>query len=83
MGLDDDLDDLLTIKKGHPRLCAVQHVLNQLDEKQAEKVTALIDAGVVPAPKIAVVLTKNGFDINDKAISRHRRRLKGGGCSCP
>ena len=83
MGLDNDLDDLLTINLAPPKMCVVRHVLNQLDEKQAEKVASLIDACVVPASSIAMVLTKNGYDITDKSITRLRRRLKGGGCVCP
>ena len=83
MGLDDDLDGLLAITKPHPRMCAVRWVLERLEPEQAEKVNALIEANVVAAPKIATVLNKHGFDLNDKAIARHRRRKTGGGCSCP
>lgn len=83
MDLDNELDVLLASKFTSTKICSVRHILDELPEEQSVKVKALIDAEVVPAPKIADVLSKYGFDIKDKAITRHRRRLRGSGCVCP
>lgn len=83
MDLDNDLDVLLASKFTPQQMCNVHYILDQLPKEQSVKVKALIDAEVVPAPKIAAVLSKHGFDIKDKSITRHRRRLRGGGCVCP
>lgn len=83
MDLDDELNVLLNSNFTPMTVCNVRYVLDQLPEDQADKVRSLIDAEIVPAPKIAAVLSKYGFDIKDKSITRHRRRIRGSGCSCP
>lgn len=83
MDLDDELDALLSSRFTPLTVCSVRFVLEQLSEAQSAKVKDLIDAEIVPAPKIAAVLAKYGFDIKDKSITRHRRRFRGSGCTCP
>lgn len=83
MDLNDELDVLLASNFTPQKICNVTFVLDQLPENLSVKVRALIDAEVVAAPKIAAVLSKYGFDIKDKSITRHRRRLRGSGCKCP
>lgn len=83
MDLDDDLDMLLASKVKSVSVCVVRFVLDNLPDDQRIKLEALILAEVVPAARIAEVLSKHGFDIKDKSIARHRRRFRGGGCICP
>ena len=83
MDLDNELDILLASKFRLLTMCSVSFILDQLPEDQSNKVRALIDAEIVPAPKIADVLSKNGFTIHSGSITRHRRRFRSSGCLCP
>jgi len=81
---DDDIDALLAspqqVRLG---VCKVKYILQTVTPVQSEKIQKLVDAGVIAGPQLARILQKHGFEITDKAINRHRRRLTGGGCSCP
>lgn len=81
MDLDAELDILLA-SKGKTG-CVVSFILNSLPDDQRVKLESLLSAEVVPASRIAEVLVKHGFTVQDKSIARHRRRLRGAGCSCP
>lgn len=83
---DDALDALAEENDGKApaRICTVGYVLSQVTDEQSKKLAALLDNNVVPASKIAAVLKKNGYKVNEKSISRHRRRKRDGwGCTCP
>jgi hypothetical protein len=82
MDLDTELDILLNCDLP-TSVCRVRSVLHNMPEEQKIKLEALLDAEIVSAAKIAFVLSKNGFQVTNKSISRHRRRFRGGGCSCP
>ena len=82
MDFDTELDSLLNLNFP-TSVCRVRAVLHNMPEEQRIKLEALLDAEIVSAAKIAFVLNKNGFDVGNKSISRHRRRFRGGGCACP
>lgn len=83
--LDNDIEALLSSRRLAPvKICKVKYLLDQVTPEQAGKLGKLFDAGVVPAPQLVAVLRKNGFEmVTDRAITRHRRRKAGSGCSCP
>lgn len=83
MSLEDDLEALMTVSHVPPRVCAVTHALESLTDKQVVAVNTLIDHSTVPAARISTVLISHGLKVSDKSISRHRRRMHGGGCACP
>jgi hypothetical protein len=63
--------------------CTVAFILEQLEPDERERLTAVIDAGVVPASRIAQLLRNNGFSVQYTSVGRHRRRLDGAsGCAC-
>lgn len=84
-GLDDDLNNMLSTDTGAgPRQCKVGYILGQLTSDQRDKLARLIDANVVPSSQLASMLRRNGYEIRDANIARHRRRLAGAaGCACP
>lgn len=83
MDFDEELDNLLNVENLPSSVCGVRAVLHNMPEEQRIKVESLVDAEVVSASKIAVVLGRNGFKVTNKSIARHRRRFRGGGCKCP
>lgn len=81
--LDDELELMMKADSLPPRRCGVAHVLSQMTDEQESRLRLVLDAGVVPSSKIAGMLRRNGFNINEKSVSRHRRRSSGAGCTCP
>jgi len=83
--LDADLDAFLEVQSERfYKQCSVAYVLEQLPQAQREKLARVIDANVIPSARIASMLSKNGYEVRDANISRHRRRLTGAaGCTCP
>ena len=76
------LDDLETVARSSYS-CSIKRVLKQLNTKEAEALSKLIDDPDTSPTSLARVLTKNGFDISRQTIHRHRRRgTKDIGCTC-
>ena len=84
MGLIDELGALETAR---PRLggyaCRVSVILGGMSPEERAALERLLDFTDVRAPQIADTLKRNGYEVNAGQIGHHRRRTKGGGCSCP
>ena len=84
MSLLDELHDLETARKNvGGKLCRMAEILAELDAKDAAALARLVDHTQVYGTQIAEALTRNGHKISGANVQHHRRRVKGGGCSCP
>lgn len=84
MSLLDDLNYLESAKKntgGTP--CRIASILSSMDKDEATALNRLIDETEVFGSQIAETLRRHGHRVGGAHIQRHRRRLKGLGCSCP
>lgn len=81
------LDDLTALPKarrpagGVP--CRVATILDSMSAEESGALARLLDVSDVVATHIAATLTNHGYQVNASQIGHHRRRTKGGGCSCP
>lgn len=84
MSLHDELLALETARKnvGGYR-CRIGVILEQLPDKDATALRHLIDGTKVYGTQIAEALKKHGHNVSGSHIQFHRRRVKGGGCTCP
>ena len=84
MSLQDELIALETARKNvGGKLCRMAEILAELDAKDAAALERLVDHTQVYGTQIAEALTRNGLKITGANVQHHRRRVKGGGCSCP
>ena len=84
MSLQDELIALETARKNvGGKLCRMAEILAELDAKDASALARLVDHTQVYGTQIAEALTRNGHKISGANVQHHRRRVKGGGCSCP
>jgi len=81
--LIDDLDSLIGQTPHSNKLCKVFILLSKLDPDDSAKLSDLIDDNSVSGASISRILYKNGYQINDRNVNRHRRRNSGSGCACP
>jgi hypothetical protein len=84
MSLKDDLVALENARKnvgGKP--CRVAEILADLPPKDAEALRHLLDETKVFGTQIAAALAKHGHGARGAQIQHHRRRVRGGGCTCP
>ena len=84
MGLLDELTALQTARPkpgGTP--CRLATVLGSMSPEERATLAHLLDGTSVQAPQIAAALGRNGYEVNAAQIGHHRRRVRGGGCSCP
>lgn len=63
--------------------CSVAVLLDSLDERDCEAVTAAINSTDVRASDISDWLAKHGHSISSYTVQRHRKRGSGDGCRCP
>lgn len=83
--LDSALDALLSSppKKQNGMVCSVSKVLENLPKETCDKLNAIMDNEKVVAHDITNLLKSYGFQVSAEVMRRHRRRAKGGGCTCP
>lgn len=84
MALVDQLKELETARRnsGGTR-CSVARILDGMSAEEAAALNHVIDRTDVYASQIARALVDNGHSISAGMISHHRRRKRGGGCTCP
>ena len=77
---DTDLSEFFKYSRPKKRPCQVGFVLDQLKPKERDQLVAACshDKNVITGAAIREWLKARGFQINDAAISSHRR----GVCSC-
>lgn len=64
--------------------CTVDKILEQVTDQQREMLSRLLEDGCeVPSTRVAATLRAWGYDIHYLSVQRHRRRHRGGGCTCP
>lgn len=77
------LNDLSTIRE-YSNECSVGKLLKSLPEKESEALLKVIDNKQTSMTMLARVLTKHGYEISRKTLTRHRLRgQKEIGCVCP
>lgn len=84
MGLLDELTALPTARRpagGVP--CRIATTLSSMGAEEAAALTQLLDHSDVVGTQIAATLTAHGYQVNAGQVGHHRRRVRGGGCSCP
>lgn len=74
---DVDLSEFQTTNRNGPA-CAVTRTLAALDDEQADKVRAALEAPNITAVRIAEVVSGWGHRLGDSSVNRHRRGL----CRC-
>ena len=84
MSLSEELNELETARKNvGGKLCRIAEILSELTPKDAAALERLLDHTQVYGTQIAEALTRNGHKVTGSNVQHHRRRVKGGGCSCP
>lgn len=84
MALLDDLKNLEHERKTSGGIrCRVAAILGGMSPEEAAALSHLIDATDIYGTMIARTLASHGYQVNSGQIQHHRRRLRGGGCSCP
>ena len=73
MGLLEDLGNESNFPKTKRAWCSVCELLNTLTDKEAEMLKARMSLKQITHVSIAEVLKKNGYEISDSTIGRHRR----------
>jgi hypothetical protein len=73
MGLLEDLGDESNFPKTKRAWCSMCELLGSLPEKEAEMLKARLALKHITHVSISLVLTKNGYEISDSTIGRHRR----------
>lgn len=84
MGLLDELQSLEGSRKmqgGMP--CRMAVILGGMSPEERDTLNRLLDGSNTYATQIAATLTAHGHQVNAAQIGHHRRRIRGGGCSCP
>ena len=84
MSLSDDLAQLEAARKNvGGKACRIAELLEELNADDAATLRHLLDETKVFGTQIADALTRNGHKVSGGNVQHHRRRVKGGGCSCP
>ncbi len=84
MGLLDELTSLQHARRpGGGVQCRISSILDGMSAEEAAVLAHLIDATDTYGTMIARTLTTHGYQVNGAQVQHHRRRLRGGGCSCP
>lgn len=84
MGLLDELQSLEGQRKpagGTP--CRLAVILGSMSPEERAALSRLLDETPTYATQIAATLQSHGHQVNAAQIGHHRRRVRGGGCSCP
>ena len=83
LSFDDALDNFVSNKKSNGMICSVKRTLDSLEEPTKSKLIKLIANPDVLSLDLVALLKKYNYVVSAEVMRRHRRRAKGGGCSCP
>ena len=83
LDLEEALDSFIPLKKSNGMTCSVKRVLDQLGDSAREKLLKLMETPEALSLDITALLKNHGYQVSAEVMRRHRRRAKGGGCSCP
>lgn len=83
LALDQAIDNFIPNKKTNGMVCSVKKTLDSLLEPTKSKLIVLIDNPEVLSLDLVGLLKNYGYQVSAEVMRRHRRRAKGGGCSCP
>lgn len=78
MGLLDDLSDDLSFGKAQSLFCGVCSLLKELPKAEAQALEKRLNQDNITHTGISQVLKKNGINISDGVIGRHRRKICSG-----
>jgi hypothetical protein len=73
MGLLEDLGNESNFPKTKRAWCSVCEVIKSLSTKEAELLHARMTTKAISHVALSDVLRKNGHDISDSTVGRHRR----------
>jgi ActR/RegA family two-component response regulator len=73
MGLLEDLGNESNFPKTKRAWCSVCELFSDLTDKEAEMLKARMSLKHITHVAISEVLKKNGYEISDSTIGRHRR----------
>jgi len=83
LDFENALDSFVPSKKSNGMVCSVKKVLDVLPESSKNKLLGLIDNPEVLSLDLVALLKNHELTVSAEVMRRHRRRAKGGGCSCP
>lgn len=83
ISFEQALDNFIPNKKTNGMVCSVKKMFDVLDNSTKIKLEALISNPDVLSLDLCNLLKSYGYNISAEVMRRHRRRAKGGGCSCP
>lgn len=83
LNFDKALDSFIPSKKSNGMVCSVKKVLEVLPESSRTKLLNLMENPEVLSLDLVGLLKSHNFTVSAEVMRRHRRRAKGGGCSCP
>jgi hypothetical protein len=83
LDFENALDSFIPSKKSNGMVCSVKKVLDILPESSKNKLLGLMNNPEVLSLDLVALLKGYGLPISAEVMRRHRRRAKGGGCSCP
>jgi hypothetical protein len=83
LSFDDALNNFTPTKKSNGMVCSVKKVLDSLEDPTKTKLVALMANSSVLSLDLVKLLKEFDFGVSAEVMRRHRRRAKGGGCSCP
>jgi hypothetical protein len=83
LDFENAIDTFVPSKKANGMICSVKKLLDVLPESSKNKLLSLIDNPEVLSLDLVALLKTHELPISAEVMRRHRRRAKGGGCSCP
>jgi len=83
LDFEEALDNFIPLKKSNGMTCSVKRVLDQLGDSAKDKLMRLLENPEALSLDITALLKNHGYQVSAEVMRRHRRRAKGGGCSCP
>ncbi len=83
LSFDQALNNFTPTKKSNGMVCSVKKVLDSLQEPTKGKLMALMANDSVLSLDLVKLLKEFEYTVSAEVMRRHRRRAKGGGCSCP
>lgn len=75
MGLLEDLGNESNFPKAKRAWCTVCELIKDLPEKESNAFIARMEIKSITHASLALVLKKNGHEISQSTVSRHRRGL--------
>ena len=83
LDFENALDSFIPSKISNGMVCSVKKVLDVLPESSKNKLLGLINNPEVLSLDLVALLKGYELPVSAEVMRRHRRRAKGGGCSCP